>query len=292
MLRDYQVPVDSTVFLEFLPGTHQYLLEILTIWWAAGQIIPAFASWGFLPRYSCSEDTPAGECQRSDNMGWRYLFITMGAITLIGFVLRLLVFRLYESPKFYVSQGRYQQAVDVLNEVAKFNGTSQSLTVEDLLRAEELAGGSSRGHVHEQGQAHLKRAVAQFGPRGLRNIRGLWSTRKLAISFGLVMLIWMMIGMANPIYNSFLPVYLSRQGAEAGDSSISTTYRNLLITIVCSIPGTLLGGYLITLKRIGRKGTLGFSLLLTGSFLFAFTTARSQAAILAYNCIISFTQYM
>ena len=30
--------VDSAVFLEFLPGSHQWLLTIMSIWWAFGQI--------------------------------------------------------------------------------------------------------------------------------------------------------------------------------------------------------------------------------------------------------------
>ncbi|EXJ79526.1 hypothetical protein A1O3_07805 [Capronia epimyces CBS 606.96] len=280
------LPVDGTVFLEFLPGTHQYLLEILTVWWAAGQFIAAFASWGLLSHYSCSSDTPAGECRKADNMGWRYLFILMGGLTMIGFCVRFFVFRLYESPKYLVSLGKYEEAIDVLNKVAKYNGVTQSLTVEHLRAAEQNA--ESTDHRRE----HFKRAVAHLGPRGWNNIRVLWSTKKLALSFALVMLLWGMIGMANPIYNSLLPIYLQIHGAESGDSSTGTTYRNLLVTIVCSIPGTLLGGYLIGMKRIGRKGTLGFSLLLTGAFLFAFTTARTQGTILAFNCIISFTQYI
>ena len=84
------MPVDSAVFLEFLPGTHQFLLEILAVWWSLGQIIPAGAAWGFLAKYSCAAETPAGQCKRADNMGWRYLLFTMGAITLVAFVLRFL----------------------------------------------------------------------------------------------------------------------------------------------------------------------------------------------------------
>lgn len=32
------LPVDSAVFLDFVPGTHQYLLTILSIWWSLGQL--------------------------------------------------------------------------------------------------------------------------------------------------------------------------------------------------------------------------------------------------------------
>ena len=40
------LPVDSAIFLESLPGTHQYLLIIMSIWWALGQIIANLISWG------------------------------------------------------------------------------------------------------------------------------------------------------------------------------------------------------------------------------------------------------
>lgn len=35
------LPVDSAVFLDFVPGTHQYLLTILSIWWSVGQLAVA-----------------------------------------------------------------------------------------------------------------------------------------------------------------------------------------------------------------------------------------------------------
>lgn len=33
------LPVDSAVFLEFVPASHQYLLTVLSVWWALGQLI-------------------------------------------------------------------------------------------------------------------------------------------------------------------------------------------------------------------------------------------------------------
>lgn len=32
------IPVDSAVLLEFLPGSHQWLLSAMNIWWCMGQI--------------------------------------------------------------------------------------------------------------------------------------------------------------------------------------------------------------------------------------------------------------
>jgi MFS family permease len=41
------IPVDSAVFLEFLPGSHQWLLAAMNVWWCLGQIsaLPLSASF-------------------------------------------------------------------------------------------------------------------------------------------------------------------------------------------------------------------------------------------------------
>jgi hypothetical protein len=285
------VPVDSAVFLEFLPGTHQYLLEILAVWWSIGQAIPAGAAWGYLAHYSCSEDTPAGQCQKKDNMGWRYLMYTMGGITLLAFFLRFAVFKLRESPRYLIGQGRYEEAIEVLNDVAKYNGTTQPLTVEDLLQVERDY--ASTGHPAAVDRPTAwQRTLAQFRPSGFKHVRALFATRKVAYSTSLIILVWGMIGLASPLYANFLPEYLALHGAQAGSSSIAITYRNNFIIIACSIPGTLLAGWLIGLPYLGRRGTLGLALILTAVFQFAFTAARTQATILGFNCTISFVSYM
>jgi MFS family permease len=38
------LPVDGTMFLEFLPGTQQYLLTLLSVWWAVGQVVASLIS--------------------------------------------------------------------------------------------------------------------------------------------------------------------------------------------------------------------------------------------------------
>lgn len=63
------VPVDSIIFLEFVPQSHQWLLVTLSAWWNFGQVIVALLSWVFLANYACdSSDAP---CRLQDNMGWQ-----------------------------------------------------------------------------------------------------------------------------------------------------------------------------------------------------------------------------
>lgn len=39
------LPVDSAIFLEFLPGSHQYLLVILSVFWALAQLLATLVAW-------------------------------------------------------------------------------------------------------------------------------------------------------------------------------------------------------------------------------------------------------
>lgn len=66
------VPVDSIVFLEFVPKSHQWLLVTLSAWWNFGQVVVALLSWAFLSHFACSgDDAP---CAMRDNMGWYVTF--------------------------------------------------------------------------------------------------------------------------------------------------------------------------------------------------------------------------
>ena len=89
--------------------------------------------------------------------------------------------------------------------------------------------------------------------------------------------------------NAFIPYTLRIRGAELGDASTYTVYRNSCIIAVLGIPGSLLGGLFVELKLFGRKGALSLSTVLTGVFIFASTTAKSSDALLGWNCAYNFT---
>ena len=78
-------------------------------------------------------------------MGWRYLLFTLGAITLFIFILRTVIFRFKESPKFLVYRGRDDKAIETLQYVARFNGRECDLTQEtfDSLSEEHDSMGNS-----------------------------------------------------------------------------------------------------------------------------------------------------
>ena len=114
------LPVDSAVFLEFLPGSHQYLLTVLSIDWALGQVLANLVAWPLLGDLTCQET--AKTCPKSENMGWRYFVIAMGGISMIAFFIRFVCFTVFESPKYLMGKGQDEEAVRVVHEVARRNG--------------------------------------------------------------------------------------------------------------------------------------------------------------------------
>jgi len=285
------LPVDSAVFLEFVPVSHQYLLTVLSIWWAIGQLIGSLVAWPLLGNFSCSF-TAGTVCLPSENRGWRYFQYSMGGFMMILWFIRFFVFKLYESPKYLMGRGRDQDAVVVVHEIARYNGVHSSLTVGELKDAENIDGTAATsagegGHVEgNQVGSIVRQHLSKFDSN---HVYPLFATRKLALSTSLLIILWALIGLAFPLYNSFIPVYLATRGADFGDGSPNITYRNQVILSVIGLPGALLAGYMVDLPIIGRRGTLAISTALTGILILISTTARSSNTLLGWNCAYSFT---
>lgn len=271
------LPVDSAVFLEFLPGSHQYLLTILSVDWAVAQVVATLIAWPILSNLSCQQNTV---CHRADNMGWRYFIIAMGGISLIEFVIRFVFFTVFESPKYLMGKGLDEEAVRIVHEVARRNGKTSDLTVEDLKACDPEGTG-----IETDAHAAVTRKLSKLN---LTHVRSLFATRKLAISTSLIIFIWALIGLGFPLYNAFLPYIQATRGAKFHDGSTYITYRNSLIIAVLGVPGALLGGLLVEIPRFGRKGALALSTILTGVFLYASTTATTSNALLGWNCAYNF----
>ncbi|KAL8954496.1 MAG: hypothetical protein Q9183_007089, partial [Haloplaca sp. 2 TL-2023] len=160
------------------------------------------------------------------------------------------------------------------------NGKTSSLSIDDLLVYDR-----NDQHQGTDTAAALKRKLEQVN---LDHVRALFRTRKLAYSTTLIMCVWAFIGLAFPLYNAFIPYLVSTRGAEFGDGSTYITYRNSLIIAVLGVPGALIGGVLVEVPRIGRKGALAVSTAFTGVFLFCSTTANTSNALLGWTCVYNF----
>ena len=188
------LPVDSAIFLEFLPGSHQYLLTVLSIFWAFAQLLATLVAWPLLGYHTCQET--ATTCTRSANFGWRWFMITMGLLAMIMFCCRFFLFKLYESPKYLMGRGRDEEAVRVVHEVARINGKTTNLTLADLEVFDQA------GQQGVDASAALKRKLEKVN---FTHIRALFASAKLAWSTSLIILIWGFIGLGFPLYNAFLP---------------------------------------------------------------------------------------
>ncbi|KAL6915136.1 hypothetical protein FSST1_012896 [Fusarium sambucinum] len=280
-------PVDSAIFLEYIPATHQYLLTMQSAFWSVGQAAAALIAWPLIAGYSCKPDSDAG-CTYGNNLGWRYTFWAFGGLTMTMFLLRLL-FRVYETPKFLLSKGKDEQAVDTIHKIAARDGKTSWLTLSHFESIDAELNATSTGPT-VPATTHKDIIRSSLDKMTPDKIRVLFSTPRAAISTTLMIFLWCSIEMAYPLYNSFIPIYLENKGIASGSNSTSDVYRNYAIQAVCGIPASLLGGFTVDLKGIGRKGTGTIACISTGVFLFLFTRATTQAGILGFSCAIAFFQ--
>ena len=287
------LPVDGALFLEFLPFASGNLLTMLSVWWPVGQLIGSLIAWGFIPNYSCDSDaipcsmTPPGEacCNSADNKGWRYLVFTMGALTMLMFFCRFFLFHLYESPKFLLSRGRQAEAVATVHGIAYANKRKTWLT-EDILN--EIGGGSPEQASTKLSTTEIiKRFFSRFSHD---RIAPLFHTRRLGLMTVLVWFCWATIGMGYPLFNAFLPQYLSQVGKSETETSTYVTYRNYAITSIIGVPGSILACYTVDMKYIGRKGTIASATLITGILLFCFTTSGTTDIQVTLTSLEAFFQ--
>ncbi|KAH9989595.1 MFS general substrate transporter [Xylariaceae sp. FL0662B] len=284
------LPVDGALFLEFLPFASGNLLTLLSVFWPVGQLISSLVAWGFIPNYSCPESgdgsvscklTGGQEpcCSRDQNMGWRYLVLTLGAFTFVMFILRFFFFHLYESPKFLLSRGRQAEAVAVVHGIAHKNHAKTWLTVEIL----EKVGGVSEVVENEKlGTVEIIRR--NLGKFSTDRIGPLFRGKRLSITTVLIWLMWTTIGMGYPLFNAFLPQYLVNSGS-GQPTSTNIVYRNYAITSIVGVPGSIFACYTVEIKYIGRKGTMAIATAISGMFLFLFTTSTDSNIQLVFSSL-------
>ena len=293
------LPVDGAVFLEFLPDASSALLTLLSVWWPVGQLASSFLAYYFITGWPVED-------------GWRYFIRSIGVVTFAMFAIRFFFFRLFESPKFLLSQGRQAEAVAVVHGMAYRNGKKTWITEEILDAVADVDGAGGR---RRPGSAS---AVVTPSPRlssvwavvkdnltsvSLDRVRPLFVNRTLGITTLLIWSTWTTIGMGYPLFNAFLPQYLSHGNAPADDIPVEggsgpgatspAAYRNYAIMSVVGVPGSLLAAYAVDLDSpfLGRRGTLAISTLVSAVFLFLFVTlGTTPGTQLFFTCVESFCQ--
>lgn len=244
-------------------------------------------------------------------MGWRYLLFTLGAITLIVFSLRFVVFRFQESPKFLLYKGRDDEAVRVLHNIARFNGRESTITMDVFaaLTDENSSTGSHEPVKHILGAA-TNQAKATFTEKAkleLSRYKMLFSNATMA---RLTILVWItymfdywgfsVAGKLIPFIidnqslqtpGSFLPTILLKKDS-AIEISLRRTYRNFGIIYIWGIPGVMLGALMYHIPRVGRKWAMVDSSALMAISLFLFAAVNTEASNIALNAMEYFFQSM
>ncbi|KAM0277215.1 hypothetical protein ACHAQH_005998 [Verticillium albo-atrum] len=212
----------------FIPATHQYLLVMQSAFWSLGQAVAALIAWPLIANFSCQSG--AAECDYKDNLGWRHTFWIFGGLTLIIFMLRL-TFRVYETPKFLLGKGRDAEAVRVVQQIATRNGGTTWLTLAHFEAVDHELGiepdpDSADAAPNARTGNLFRQNLSKFKPK---KIATPFSTPRIALSTTPMIFLWCSMGMAYPLYHSFIPIYLENKGVSQGSSSLEKTYCNYAI---------------------------------------------------------------
>ena len=210
-------------------------------------------------------------------MGWRYLHFTTGSLVLVMSVLRLVVVRMMQTPKWLISQNRDEEVVQNLSIIATKYNRSFSLTLEKL-----------RG----QGNVRHTEMSVWSAIRLRQHISGLFQTRVLAWSTSVIIANWFVIGMVSPLYSVFLPYYLSSRGADVGQSGNYYTWRNYAINQVAGLFGPVIAGILVETKFVGRRGSLAIGALFTMVLQFGYTQIKTPAQNVGVSAAITAASYV
>ncbi|KAK7402685.1 hypothetical protein QQX98_011548 [Neonectria punicea] len=264
--------IDLTILAESIPRRWSFVLPGLAGIWGVGNVFTGLIAWPLLVNFGCPSGSTPDNCSRKDNMGWRYLYIALGGLCLIMSLIRSFVLRSQESPRWLISCGRIPEAVGVLNTISSTNGSDYTVSVDQFIPVPEQTNKETLS-VRE----NVRRAAKLFsGPKQARLMACL-------------VVMWMLIGIAYPLYTVFLPYYLAAHGADLGDGSAYSTYRDWTVSSAVGVAGPFVAMYMVSLKWFRSKRSLFIMACVCTAFSGAFTTVRTAGENLAFSSMINFS---
>ncbi|KAF2760823.1 MFS general substrate transporter [Pseudovirgaria hyperparasitica] len=310
------IPIDTTIVLEFIPQNKRFLLALLSVFQPVGYVLAAAIAYGFIPSHSCSPNFTAGDdalpscrnvvdgtpcCTKASNMGWRYVMYTTGAISLAVFALRFVIFNFRESPKFLIYRGHDEKAIRVLEQVADFNGSSCTLSMADfdtLSRTHSPPTPSSISTIPIL--SHSTNTTTSPSTISRLRLNLLSEAHRLALLFStptmtrLTLLVWLTYicdFSAFTITGTYLPRILALKNAHL-DKSLTYTYRSYIYIYLPAILGVAVAASLYRAPRVGRKFTLAASAALMAVSIFVFAAVNTPGANIAASIAKYFFQLM
>lgn len=228
--------------------------------------------------------------------------ITLGGIAITFGLVRILVFKIPESPRYLISRGRDREAVEAVNYIARYNGKPETLTLDMFQAIDRRIAASSGSDASINSTEADSNSIVTPGPTdstgklsyatilkesfkdyGSHSYRKLFAGRKMAQHSSVIFLIWLTVGIAYPLYFAFITSYLQNQSSYSVDTSFDRTYMVYCIVSAVGIIGPLAAGLSVE-TRLGRRWMMAISAVLTGVFLFAYTTIGTAAADIGFQC--------
>lgn len=213
---------------------------------------------------------------------------TLGSITLFVVLLRSVVFRFRESPKFFVARGKDEKAVKVMQQIAKTNKRQCGVTLSDF---EELTKEHKIHHgiteVDTEKTLTWQQFFAQEGLR-YREMFKNWQMVRLTI---LVWLTYACDFWGFTLAGFYLPSIVAVKNASI-ELTLEHTYRSYIAIYSPGIVGVVLGAMMYRVPHIGRKLTMMISSGLMGASIFIFSTVNTEASNIGLNAMEYFFQSM
>lgn len=222
--------------------------------------------------------------------------ITLGATAIAFGLIRILFFRIPESPRYLISKGRDAEAVEAVSYIAKYNGKTTSLTLDMLQNIDVQYGNrvssepqtseieSGNPKSNKAGLSYMQLLRESFKDYDTGTVSKLFAGRKMAQHTSVTFLIWLTLGIGYPLYFAFITSYLETKSTySTADTSLSHTYKIYCIVSAVGVLGPVAAGFAVE-TRLGRRWMMAISAILTGVFLFAYTAAKTEAADIGFQC--------
>ncbi|KAJ5098123.1 sugar transporter, partial [Penicillium argentinense] len=261
--------IDLAILAESIPPRWSFILSGLASIWGIGNAITGLIAWPLLVNFGCASGSDPSTCPKSANMGWRYLYIIIGGLSLVMSFIRALVLRSRESPGWLISCGRIDEAVSVLNSISATNKS------EYRVRSDQFIPTSLESPSQSLGETFHRARKLFVGPKQLRLVL-------------LMVGMWAFVGIAYPLYTIFLPYYLAAHGAQLGNQSNYITYRDWAISSVVGIFGPCLSMWMVSTTFFRSRRSLFITGAACAAFSGAFTSVRTEAQNLAFSCMVNF----
>lgn len=234
---------------------------------------------------------------------------TLGAMTISLFVVRTVIFRMKESPKYLVYRGKDDKAVEVLHYISKVNGRESKLRLEsfELLESEHERDSVSTGLGTGKSQRNL--SMGKKVGLELERYKLLFSSWDMT---RLTVLVWLtyimdywgftvagkiscvdmdMASLTDFLIGSFLPKIIALKNGSL-NLSLEFTYRSYLLIYFPGVFGVALGALCYNIPHVGRKWTMVISAGLMGASIFIFSAVNSSASNIGLNAMEYFFQSM